>query len=109
MLDQLDRAERLRLMKFVCSFAWADLEVQDAERGFVARLVKKMKLDDDEKDQVESWLQVPPPVEELDPAEIPRSHRQIFLDAVRQLIEVDGRIDREELENFELLAQLIVD
>lgn len=109
MLDQLDRADRLRLMKFVCSFAWADLEVQEAERGFVARLVAKMDLDEEETEQVETWLQVPPPVEELDPNEIPRSHRQIFLDAVRQLIEVDGRIDPEELENFELLAQLIVD
>ena len=27
MMEQLDRNERMRLMKFVCSFAWADLEI----------------------------------------------------------------------------------
>ena len=44
MLDRLSSAERLRLMKFVCSFAWADLEVRPEERRFVARLIDRLGL-----------------------------------------------------------------
>jgi len=109
MLDQLDRKDRLRLMKFVCSFAWADLEVREAERNFIGRLIDKLGLDQDERAQVAEWLEVPPRAEELDPSEIPRAHRELFLESVRDLIEVDGHIDEEEIENFDLLAQLITD
>ena len=38
MLEGLDARQRLQLIKFVCSFAWADLEVRPEERSFVARL-----------------------------------------------------------------------
>jgi uncharacterized tellurite resistance protein B-like protein len=47
MLDQLDREDRLRLMRFVCSFAWADLEVQPEERAFVRRLIARLDLAED--------------------------------------------------------------
>ena len=40
MLHDLAPETRLTLMKFVCSFAWADLEITDAEREYVARLVR---------------------------------------------------------------------
>ena len=42
-LSNLDREERLRLMKFVCSFAWADLEVADQERSFVHKMMKTIR------------------------------------------------------------------
>src|SRR5688500_6073014 len=48
MLERLSRDDRLRLMKFVCSFAWADLRVQEEERSFVKKLVRKLKLDAEE-------------------------------------------------------------
>ena len=69
MLETLDREERLRLVKFVCSFAWADLEVQVEEREFVKRLVERLELDDAERGMVDEWLQVPPRPEEVDPAD----------------------------------------
>ena len=109
MLDQLDREDRLRLMKFVCSFAWADLEVQDAEREFVARLVRELELDAEETEQVEAWLEVPPAAEELDPSDIPRAHRQLFLDTARAMIVADGKIDRDEAETLILLDALLED
>ena len=37
MPKSLTREDRLRLMKFVCSFAWADLEIQDEERQRLGR------------------------------------------------------------------------
>ena len=106
-MQTLDREDRLRLVKFICSFAWADLEVQPAERKFVQRLVKELELDDAERDMVERWLEVPPPAEEVDPAEIPRAHRQLFLDTVRAIIVADGRVDVEEAENFALFDALL--
>lgn len=106
-MHALDREDRLRLMRFICSFAWADLEIQDEERAFVRKLVGELELDDAERQQVEEWLQVPPPAEELDPADIPREHRQIFLDTARAMIVADGKIDPDEAENFALLEALM--
>jgi len=107
MLDSLDKEERLRLMKFICSFAWADLEVQDAERSFVHDMVERLHLDEGERAMVSEWMEVPPPAEELDPTEIPVAHRQLFLDAARAMIIADGRVDQDEAENLVLLEQLM--
>ena len=106
-LSDLDREDRLRLMKFVCSFAWADLQIAQSERTMVAKLMRKLRLDADEKAQVEEWLELPPPADELDPAQIPDEHRALFLTTAREMIEADGEIADEELENFELLEQLL--
>ena len=43
-LDQLSRTDRLRLMRFVCSFVWADLQVRDRERAFVRKLADRLGL-----------------------------------------------------------------
>jgi uncharacterized tellurite resistance protein B-like protein len=106
MLDKLDKAARLHLMRFVCSFAWADLEIQDKERAFVKKLVAKLGLDKEELAQVQAWLQVPPPAEQVDPTRIPREHRQIFIDMAKALVEADGQIDPEERESLALLEAL---
>jgi tellurite resistance protein len=107
MLDSLTREDRLRLMKFVCSFAWADLEVQDDERDFVNRMIGKLDLEAD-RSRIEGWLRSPPPPEEVDPTRVPRQHRQLLLDAARAVFNADGVIDPKERENFELLEQLLV-
>jgi hypothetical protein len=60
-------------MKFVCSLAWADLEVRKKERDFVHKLVKKLHLDEKEAKMVDEWLKVPPRAEEVDPAKVPTS------------------------------------
>ena len=107
MPTQLDHEDRLRLMKFVCSFAWADLEVRDEERQFVRRLMKRLELNPAEKKQVEAWLEVPPPAEELDPADVPRAHRQLFVDTARAMIASDGVIAANEREALSLLEMLL--
>lgn len=108
-MQALDREDRLRLMRFICSFAWADLEVQQEERTFVTKLIHQLDLDEEEVAKVEGWLKVPPTADELDPAEIPRKHRQLFLDTARAMIVADGKIDADEAVNFDLLEQLLVD
>jgi uncharacterized tellurite resistance protein B-like protein len=106
MLDKLSREERLQLMRFICSFAWADLEVRDQERALINKLVSKLHLDADEAKRVRGWLEVPPDAEAIDPQKIPRAHRQLFLDAAREVIASDGEINAEENESFRLLEQL---
>lgn len=107
MLKKLSREDRLRLMRFVCSFAWADLEVRGPERKLVHKMVKELHLDKDDAAQVDRWLKVPPRAEELDPATIPREHKKLFVDAARAMIVSDGEIDPEERESLSLLEQLI--
>ncbi len=109
MLEKLSAEDRMRLMKFICSFAWADLEVQDEERNFVVKMSAKLGLSRDEVALVKEWLEVPPPAEEVDPTEIPRAHRQLFLDAARAMVIADGRVDPDEAENLALFEMLVED
>ena len=97
----------MRLMRFVCSFAWADLEVQTEEREFVARLILALQLEPMEAAQVLEWLEVPPRVDEVDPKDVPRQHRQMFLDAALAVAARDGVMQRDEAENLSLLEQLL--
>lgn len=107
MLDKLSRDERLLLMKFVCAFAWTDLEIRDAERNFVHRLVKRLELDDADREQVEEWLSVSPAPSSMDPARIPAEHRRTFLEAARAVIYSDGEVDAEEREQFDKLKNAL--
>ena len=107
MLDALNKEDRLQLMRFVCSFAWADLEIADAERDFIVKMVVRLDLDEEEQEQVAQWLEVPPRADDLDPAEIPKEHRQLFLDAAKAMIMSDGNVEDVEAENLIILDQLL--
>lgn len=107
LLDRLSADDRLLLMKFVCSFAWADLNINEQERAFVAAMVCRLELDDVESRQIHQWLEVPPRADEVDPSHVPRQHREIFLKAVRATVAVDGEISPEEQENMKLFDRLI--
>jgi hypothetical protein len=109
MLDQLDRRDRLRLVQFVCSFAWADFEIQPEERVFIARLIRRLDLSDEEDEQVRKWLDRPPSLDDLDPTSIPAAHRRLFVEAIEGLIGADGAIGDEERESFDVFKQLLTD
>lgn len=109
MLDQLDQRDRLRLVQFVCSFAWADLEIRPEERVFISRLIRRLELNEEENLQVQQWLDRPPGFEDLDPTSIPAAHRRFFVEAIEGLISSDGEISDEERETFEVFQQLLVD
>ncbi len=106
-MQKLSPKDRLRLMKFVCSFVWADLEVKGSERKFVSKMVKKLDLSEDDAAQVKEWLKVPPRPEEVDPTQIPQEHRQIFLDTMRNVVTADGEVAKDEWENLALFEQLL--
>ena len=107
MLEELSREDRLQLMRFVCSFAWADLEIQPEEREFIVKMVARLELNEDETAQVAQWLQVPPRADDLDPEDIPREHRQLFLDAAKAMIMSDGSVEDVEAENLIILDALL--
>jgi uncharacterized tellurite resistance protein B-like protein len=107
MLERLERSDRLRLMKFVCSFAWADLEIQPEERDFISRMVKSLTLDEADREKVHGWLERPPAPETVDPTRVPIAHRKVFIDAIHGVISADGEISPEELESFRLFQDLV--
>lgn len=107
MLNALDRAERMQLMKFVCSFAWADLQIHPRERQFVTKMVGRLELDPDERARVRGWLKVPPDPEAVDPTTIPSEHRRVFIEAIEGVIRSDGEVAPEEQENLDLLKDLL--
>jgi uncharacterized tellurite resistance protein B-like protein len=106
-LDDLDARQRLQLIKFVCSFAWADLEVHPEERSFVARLVERLDLDARERRQVRRWLERPPLPDSVDPMKIPPTHRKSFLEAIEGVVAADGEISAEERESLAVLRDLL--
>ena len=71
----------LKLLEFVGSFAWTDLKVQQKERDLVMRIAGRFGLSAAQIRQVEAWLAKPPRADEIDPADVPKAHRQMFLDA----------------------------
>ena len=107
MLEDLDARQRLQLIKFVCSFAWADLEVRAEERSFVARLVERLELDPRERNQVRRWLDRPPAPDSVDPMSIPSTHRKSFLHAIEGVVAADGEISTEERESLAVLRDLL--
>jgi uncharacterized tellurite resistance protein B-like protein len=106
-LHKLNREDRQRLMRFVCSFAWADLEVKKTERVLVQKMARQLALDDEDRALVKQWLQVPPRAEDVDPQSIPHNQRKMFLEAAREMITADGEIDPEERESFSIFEQLL--
>jgi uncharacterized tellurite resistance protein B-like protein len=109
MLQDLNREDRMTLMRFVCSFAWADLDIAPGERALVAQFMEQLNLEADEKELVADWLSYPPAPEEVDPTQIPREHRALFLNAIQKMVEADGVIDEEERVNLALFKLLLVD
>ena len=107
MLEDLDARQRLQLIKFVCSFAWADLEVRAEERSFVARLALRLELDARERNQVRRWLERPPAPDGVDPMSIPPTHRKSFLEAIEGVVAADGEISAEERESLAVLRDLL--
>ena len=106
-MKRLNRKERMRLMKFVCSFAWADLEIRPEEREFIRKMVARLSLNGDDGDKVQSWLDLPPAPESIDPTLVPTAHRHVFIRAIKGVIAADGEIAPEEVENFRLFHDLV--
>jgi uncharacterized tellurite resistance protein B-like protein len=104
-LHQLSGEERMTLMRFVCSFAWADDFIHESERALVGRYVEQLELDAEEARQVRAWLERPPPSESVDPSQVPAEHRSRFVFAIESIIAADGEIAAVERERLLALAR----
>lgn len=100
-------AERMNLMRFVCSFVWTDLRVAQTERDLVMRIAGRLALTDAEVKQVAQWLQVPPDADEVDPSSVPREHRQLFLQVAELAVKADGRVVPAERDSLALFRSLL--
>jgi len=106
-LNELNPEDRHRLLRFVCSFAWADLEVVDSEREMLRRLISQMDLEAEEAEEVSGWISHPPDPASIDPQDIPLEHRELFLDTVKKMILADGHVADGEAENLLLLKMML--
>lgn len=106
---ELNHAAAMKLLEFVCTFAWADLRVQRAERDLVMRIVGHLGLNHRDTERVRGWLDVAPPADEVDPTAIPREHRELFLQLAEAVVEADGRVAPVERDAIELFRGLLLD
>lgn len=97
----------MHLLAFVCSFAWADHEVQDQERDFVRDLVQRLDLEEEDMEQVALWLKLPPRPEEIDPQDVPIEHRELFVAIAKMMIGADGIVAETEAESLVLFQELL--
>lgn len=104
---QADRKARMELLKFVCTFAWTDLRVQQEERDLVMRIAGRLGLDEAELAQVREWLRAPPAAEEVDPTRIPLPWRQEFLAAAEAVVAADGRVLGSERDALAVFRELL--
>ena len=58
-LRDLNPNQRMLLLKFVCSFAWADGILAPQERAMVVRFVESLDLIEEEHAQIEAWFESP--------------------------------------------------
>lgn len=107
MLNPLTNDEKLRLLRFMCAFAWSDLQISAREREFVVGLIGRLGLSPDDAGRAVRWLDHPPAEEELDPSDIPPEHRRLFLEAALEMVSKDGVIDALEAENFAIFEALV--
>ena len=107
-LARLTRGERLQLLRFVCAAIWSDLEVSPSERSFTLSLALRLGLPEDEMRLVTEWLETPPKPDDVDPNDVPREHRSLFLEAVAEAMRADEAVDPPEAESLRLLRELLV-
>jgi hypothetical protein len=105
-LKDLSSDDRLQLLRFVCSFAWADLKIVDEERDLLKDLVGRMGLSEPEVQEAEGWLTHPPDPETIDPFDVPAAHRQLFLDEITRMVLADGVVAEGEATNLALFQML---
>jgi uncharacterized tellurite resistance protein B-like protein len=109
MYSDLTEEDKLLLVAFVCSFAWADLEIAEEEREFVRALVSRLELDEEGVEKATAWLDHPPNEDEVDPFAIPPEHKRVFLQTVVDMVGADDIIDRMEIETYAIFEELIAE
>jgi uncharacterized tellurite resistance protein B-like protein len=105
-MQNLDSEQRLRLLKLVCTMAWADDEVQYDEKGFIAKLMFQLKMPAAEIRQVKQWL-ASPPEDDVKVEDIPPEHRAMFLQVCHGVLSADGVVTDQEKQALARIEALL--
>jgi tellurite resistance protein len=97
--------QRLELVQLACVAAWSDADVRPEEREVVRDLALHLALPEADLATVERWLAHGPP--DFDPYNIPRAHRDAYLQAFLEVATADGRFDPEESGLLRVLRELL--
>lgn len=100
--NDLTAAERIELMRFLCSFAWADGEVQPQEREVLERVLGGLRLDAEARAKATTWLFTPPDMAGFDFGAIDPDKRQLFIDQAFAIAAAHGGVAPEELRHLKM-------
>ena len=100
--EELTAAERLELMRFLCSFAWADGEVQAQERVLLEQILGGLGLEAEARAKATTWLFSPPDMAGFDFGAIAPGKRQLFLDKAFAVASAHGGIAADELRHLKM-------
>lgn len=103
--DDLTETERVELMRFLCSFAWADGEVQPEEKTVLERVLGGLGLGAEARAEVEPWLATAPDVEGRELKAIDEQKRAAFIDRAYEVAAADGEIAAEELKHLKMFMR----
>ena len=104
---ELTTEEKLSVMRFICAFAWADLEIQQAERKLINQIMEVIQLAEEHRPTVLGWLDRPPRAEDVDPLSIPDNLKELILDAATGVILADGELQDAEIDLLDLFQQIL--
>ena len=107
MKENFTSEEKMQIMRFICTFAWADLKVVPSEKLMIERFCNTLQLDENQRKEVNSWTKRPIHPEDIDPFSIPDHLKKYILSAAKAISIVDGDFDEKEAELLELLQNLL--
>ena len=94
-------------MRFLCSFAWADDEVQSEERVVLDGILEHLGLTPANQIKVESWLDTPPDMAGFDFGGIPQATRELFLDLAFSVASAHGGLAVEEMRHLQMFMNFV--
>lgn len=105
---EMNRTNKLSLMRFMCNAAWGDVEVQPEERDYIVKVANRLGLDENDMASVDLWLKSPPPIDSVDPTAIPAHHVKTFLKEMQAIIDADGVVTDDEADLMSLMKELLL-
>lgn len=105
-MTALSALDRFKVLRFAASFVWADHEIADSERRFLAELATELDVEDGAR-EVALLLERPPRPEDIDPSNVPAGAADVVRHAALRAIAADGAVEHEEMAMFDLLDELL--
>jgi uncharacterized membrane protein YebE (DUF533 family) len=105
--DELTEAEQIELMRFLCSFAWADGEVHDTERTVLEQVLGGLTLSPEARADAQAWLSEPPDMEGFDFGAISPEKRSAFIDQAFAVAAAHDGLGAQEIRHLKMFMTFI--